>query len=122
MKQNTKEVGGGIVGATVLIVLFIGIIIGIMFLWSPVSFYLSKWSSYWDESSVGQIIWGENEPYSESTKKRAEARIKAARECEKRAEKFFGVSPVQFSSYASSTDDTYEKYVCYAIKFTEIPE
>ena len=119
MTQDTKaEVGGGIVVATMLIVLFIGI----MFLWSPVSFYLSKWSSYWDESSVGQIIWGENEPYSESTKKRAEARIKAARECEKRAEKFFGVSPVQFSSYASSTDDTYEKYVCYGLKYTKIPK
>ena len=113
MKQNTKEVGGGIVGATVLIVLFIGI----MFLWSPVSFYLSKWSSYWDESSVGQIIQGENGPYRELE----EARIKAARECGNRAEKFFGVSQAQFSSYASSTDDTYEKYVCYAIKFTEIP-
>ena len=89
MKQNTKEVGGGIVGATVLIVLFIGIIIGIMFLWSPVSFYLSKWSSYWDESSVGQIIWGENEPYSESTKKKSRGKDKGGKRMRKEGRKVF---------------------------------
>lgn len=114
MTQDTKEeIGGGILVATTFIVL----ILGVMFLWSPVTFYLSKWSGYWDEptSRVPNI------ELTAQGRKNGERREKAYIECAERTQKYFGGFS-EVNSYASSSDRSYEKYDCYGFKWTKIPE
>lgn len=111
MKKQTKEeiAGGVFVGVSIAIMFLL-----LLFLWSPVGFYLSRWSDYWDDPDLKQsnIDWEfQNDAYYQNRKK-------ANRDCEEKAVSYFGVN--QISSYASSTSENYETYDCYGIKWTKI--
>lgn len=112
-ESKTEEVGGGLLVAST----FVSLGILVIFIWSPASFYLGKWSNYWDakndqpEGQVNIVDFKDNIVEDNDGK--------AEDACFSRAQQYFKTSEV--NSAASSTSPDYSTYDCYGVKLSKIP-
>lgn len=86
----------------------------ILVLWSPVSYYLGKWSNWWDGEATIQLIG--NYP-NENLRIETENE----KECRRRAEAYFGSEKIIISYYPSYASTTMYQSRCYGLKLTKIP-
>lgn len=98
----------GIFFGTILLL----IVVLIIFLWSPVSYYLGKWNNYWNSNIASSEISFEDRIYDSN-------RWKAVHNCNDKASKLWGENSF-YSVSASSTSEDFSTYDCYGIKYTLI--
>ena len=109
--SKKQEVGGGLVVAS-FVIFFILIV---LFIFSPVSYYLEKWDNYWNNKKTIPLQLSQS---SEEYEIYHKAYKKADNDCDIRTKSYFNSSII--SSYASSTSENYETYDCYGVKYTKI--
>ncbi len=107
MKIQTKEeIGFGVLGVTMVTTS----ILFLCLLWSPASYYLGKWSDYWENKDYVQT----NIPWTQ-----ADTNLNnAEKDCFVRTANYFGTNKI--TATASSTSDDNSTYDCYGVKFTKI--